>query len=241
MVIEQRWDDQPALDGSASLHNHPYQTMTLELFGRIHKELSITASAFHETVLAISERVNRKVQIIRLHWQASALLQQIDALTGDVGRQLVTHVSRRFLIQGQSNPDLSDLDTDLSHAAIQVHEYKRTLLQIDGQIRELKLEAIHEDLLRLHHDLKLRSARIDRLTIARNAGAVGQSISVMSQSSSVRVAAILRGPFVLAPSDSLIFRPDDIVVLIGMEADLDPIALWFTGQRSLQSPSTKSA
>ena len=215
--------------------------MTLELFGRIHKELSITASAFHETVLAISERVNRKVQTIRLHWQASALLQQIDALTGHVGRQLVIHASRRFLTHGQANPDLSEFDADLSQAAIQVHEYKRALLQIDGQIRELKLEAIHEDLLRLHHDLKLRSARIDRLTVARTAGAVGQSISAISQSATVHVAAILRGPFVLAPSDSLMFRPDDIVVLIGMETDLDPIALWFTGQRSLQAPSAQSA
>ncbi|MBM4126574.1 MAG: hypothetical protein FJ247_04375 [Nitrospira sp.] len=215
--------------------------MTFELFGRIHKELSITGSAFHETVLAISERVNRKVQIIRLHWQASTLLQQIDALTGDVGRQLVTHVSRRFLVQGQPHPDLSELDNSLSHAAMQVHEYKRTLLQIDGDIRELKLEAIHEELLRLHYDLKLRSARIDRLMVARNAAAVGQSSNMLSQPSSVRVAAILRGPFVLAPSDNLTFRPDDIVVLIGMEVDLDPIAPWFTAQRSLHTPSAQSA
>jgi K+/H+ antiporter YhaU regulatory subunit KhtT len=215
--------------------------MTFELFGRIHKELSITGSAFHEMVLAISERVNRKVQIIRLHWQASSLLQRIDEQTGDVGRQIVTHVSRRFLIHGQSTPDLTDLDTALSHAAARVHEFKRSLLQIDGQIRELKLEAIYEDLLRLHHDLKLRSARIDRLTVARTAGAVGQPIGAMPQPSPVHVAAILRGPFVLAPSDALTFRPDDIVILIGTESDLDHLAHWFTSQRLLQSSSTKSA
>ena len=215
--------------------------MTFELFGRINKELSITGSAFHEMVLAISERVNRKVQIIRLHWQASSLLQRIDEQTGDVGRQMVTHVSRRFLTHGQSSPDLTELDTYLSHAGARVHEFKRLLLQIDGQIRELKLEAIHEDLLRLHHDLRLRSARIDRVTITRTAGAVGQTISAMPQPSPVHVAAILRGPFVLAPSDGLIFRPDDIVILIGMESDLDHVVLWFTSQRSLQSPSTQSA
>ena len=215
--------------------------MTFELFSRIHKELAITGSAFHEMVLAISERVNRKVQIIRLHWQASSLLERIDEQTADVGRQMVTHVSRRFLIQGQSAPDLTDLDASLSQATARVHEFKRSLIQLDGHIRELKLEAIHEELLRLHHDLKLRSARIDRLTIARTAGAVGQSIAAMPQSSSVHVAAILRGPFVLAPSESLTFRPDDIVVLIGMETDLDHLAVWFTGQRSLLSPTAKSA
>lgn len=215
--------------------------MTFELFSRIHKELSITGSALYEMVLAISERVNRKVQIIRLHWQASSLLQRIDEQTGDLGRQMVTHVSRRFLIHGQSTPDLNDLETNLSHTASRVQDFKRSLLQIDGQIRELKLEAIHEELLRLHHDLKLRSARIDRLTVARSAAAVGQSITAMPQSSPAYVAAILRGPFVLAPSDGLIFRPDDIVILIGTESDLDHVALWFTSQRSLQAPSTKSA
>ena len=215
--------------------------MTFELFGRLHKELSITGSAFYEMVLAISERVNRKVQIIRLHWQASSLLQRLDEQTGDVGRQMVTHVSRRFLIHSQAAPDLADIESSLSHATAQVHEFKRSLFQIDSQIRELKLEAIHEELLRLYHDLKLRSARIDRLMITRTADAVGQPISAMPQSSPAHVAAILRGPFVLPPSDGLTFRPDDVVILIGMESDLDQAALWFTSQRSLQSLSTKSA
>ena len=215
--------------------------MTFELFGRIHKELSITGSALHEMVLAISERVNRKVQIIRLHWQASSLLQRLDEQTGDVGRQMVTHVSRRFLIHSQAAPDLTDIETSLSHATARVHEFKQSLLHIESQIRELKLEAIHEELLRLYQDLRLRSARIDRLTITRAAGAVGQPISAMPQSLPVHVAAILRGPFVLAPADGMIFRPDDVVILIGMESDLDRAALWFTSQWSLQSPSTKSA
>jgi hypothetical protein len=215
--------------------------MTFELFSRIHKELSITVNGFHEMILAISERVNRKVEIIRLHWQASSLLERIDAQTSDVGRQMVTHVSRRFLIRGESPPDLEDLNANLSLATSRVHEFKRSLLQIDAQIRELKLEAIHEELLRLHHDLKLRSARMDRLTVARKSEAVGQLIAAMPQPSLVHVAAILRGPFVLAPSEGVTFRPDDIVIVIGPEADLDHLALWFTGHRSLQSPAAKSA
>lgn len=51
--------------------------MTFELLGRVHKELSITSQAFYETVLAISELVNRKIQIIRLHWHASTLLKKL--------------------------------------------------------------------------------------------------------------------------------------------------------------------
>lgn len=215
--------------------------MSLELLGRVHKELSITGGAFYEAILAISERVNRKVQIIRLHWHASTLLQRMEHLTGEVGQQIVEQVSRRFLARNQPDSTLSTLDATLTRATVRVHELKQLLVQVDAQIRELKLEAIHDDLLRLQGDLSLRSAGIERLTITRGAAAVGQSISAMPRSSSVHIAAILRGPFLLAPAEDLVFRSDDIVVLIGIQSDLDQFVTWFTSQRPLKTPTTKSA
>ncbi len=212
--------------------------MSLEFFGRLHKELSITGSALYEVVLSISERVNRKTQIIRLHWHASGVLQRIDEVTAEVGRQVVDHVDRPFSSQNQ--PD-SALDTTVSRAAARAQELKQSLTQIDGQIRELKLEAIHEDSLRLQQDLAVRSAKIERLTIARHTAAVGQTISAMPRSSSVHIASVLRGPFLLAPSEGLIFRTDDIVVLIGVEPELDRLVTWFTSQRPLNAATTTSA
>ena len=215
--------------------------MTFELFGRLHKELSITGSAIYEVVLAISERVNRKAQIIRLHWQASVLLQRIDEVTAELGRQIADHVARRLSIQTDQDSTLATLDTSLSHAVTRAESLKQAQAQVDGQIRELKLEAIHEDTIKLQQDLSLRSARIERLTIVRHAAAVGQSITAMPHASSVHIASVLRGPFLLAPSDSLIFRPDDIVVLLGLESELDPFVTWFTSQRPLKTPTTESA
>lgn len=212
--------------------------MSLEFFGRLHKELSITGSALYEMVLSISERVNRKTQIIRLHWHASGVLQRIDEVTAEVGRQVVDHVGRP--LSNQSQPDFA-LDRTTSQAAARVQELKRSLTQIDGQIRELKLEAIHEDSLKLQQDLTVRSARIERLTITRHAAAVGQPISAMPRSSSVHLASILRGPFLLAPSEGLIFRTDDIVVVIGVESELDRLVTWFTSQRTLNAVTTTSA
>lgn len=212
--------------------------MSLEFFGRLHKELSITGSALYEMVLSISERVNRKTQIIRLHWYASEVLQQIDAVTAEVGRQVVDHVARPFSIQGQYD---SSLDTAAAHAAARVQELKNSLAQIDGQIREFKLEAIHEELLKFQQDLTVRSATIERLTIARHAAAVGQTLSAMPRSASVHIASVLRGPFLLAPSEGLIFRPDDIIILIGIESELDRLMTWFTSQRALNTATTKSA
>ena len=215
--------------------------MNIELLGRVHKELSITSSAFYEAILALSERVNRKVQIIRLHWQASTLLQRMDQATGDVGQQIVDQVARRFLVRDQPASALSGLDATLNRAMVRVQELKQSLVQIDAQIRELKLETIHHDLLRLQRDLSLRSAGIERLTISRGAAAVGQSMSALPQSPSVHIATILRGPFLLAPAQDLIFRPDDVVVLIGLQSELDQLAPWFVSHRSLNTAAAQTA
>lgn len=212
--------------------------MSLELLGRVHKELSITGSALYEALLAISERVNRKVQIIRLHWQASTLLERMERVTGEVGQEIVDHVSRRFITKGQPDASLSTLDAILNRATTRVHDFKLSLIQIDAQIRELKLEAIHQDLLRLQRDLTLRSAGIERLTISHNAQAVGQLVRACPRSSSVHIAIILRGPFLLAPGNDLVFQPDDVVLLIGLQSDLDQLATWFTGPRALGVAST---
>jgi uncharacterized protein with PhoU and TrkA domain len=189
-------------------------------------------------VLALSERVNRKTQIIRLHWHSSGVLQQIDEVTAEVGRQVEAHVTRHPPNQDQ---DDSALDSVVAHATVRVQELKQSLARIDGQIRELKLEAIHEDLLKLQQDLSARSAKIERLTIARHAAAVGQTLSAIPRSSSVHIASVLRGPFLLAPSEGLIFRTDDVVVLIGLESEVDHLATWFTSQHTLNTATTKSA
>ena len=215
--------------------------MTFELFGRVHKELSITGHAFYETILSISELVNRKVQIIRLHWQASTLLQQIDDVTAKVGQQIVTQVTNR--LQDQSPPDsiVGIIDRTLADASSRVQELKQALIGVDAEIRELKVEMVHQDLLSLQRDLALRSGGIERLVVVRGAAAAGQPISALPQCSTAYVAVVLRGPFLLPPTNDLLFRPGDIVVLIGAQRELDHLVSWFTGQRSLTTSLTRSA
>ncbi len=215
--------------------------MTLELLGRVHKELSITGHAFYEAILSISELVNRKVQIIRLHWQASVLLQQIDDVTAKVGQQIATHVSDRLLYQSHPDSLVGVMDQALTDAIARVQKLKQSLTGVDAQIRELKIEMVHQDLLSLQRDLALRSAGIERLTVVRGAPAAGQSLSAIPQYSSAFVATVLRGPFLIAPSGDLLFRPGDIVVLIGAQAELDQLVSWFTGQRPLTTSLTRSA
>lgn len=207
--------------------------MSLELLGRVHKELSITGSALYEAILAIAERVNRKVQIIRLHWQASRLLERMDRVSGDVGQEIVDHLTRRRITNGPADSGVNTLDGLLHRATAGVQDLKRSLIQIDAQIRGLKLEAIHQELLHLQRDLSLRSAAIERLSVHAHARAVGQPVSACPRSSSVHIVTILRGPSLLAPEADVVFRPDDLVVLIGLQSDMDDLVAWFTGPRSV--------
>ena len=214
--------------------------MTFELLVRVHKELSITGHAFYETILSISELVNRKVQIIRLHWQASTLLQHIDDVTAKVGQQIAAQVSDRLLYQSHSDSVVGVIDQMLADAMSRVQELKQSLVGVDAQIRELKIETVHQDLLSLQRDLALRSGGIERLTVVRGADAAGQPLSALPPHSSAYVATIVRGPVLLAPTDDLLFRPGDIVVLIGSQTELRQLVSWFTGQCLRTTSLTRS-
>lgn len=215
--------------------------MSFEILIRIHKELTITGHTFYETVLAISEQVNRKVHILRLHWQASLLLQRIDEATSTVGQHLARQVSIIRRDQCDRESALETLRDILAGALTRIQDLKRTLTRVDAHIREIKLETIREDLVSLQRDLTLRSAGIERLLVSRNAAATSQPLRALPPLPSSRVVAILRGPCLLTLHEDLTFRAGDIVVVIGPQTELDQLIPWFTGQRPLTAILPQSA
>jgi K+/H+ antiporter YhaU regulatory subunit KhtT len=206
--------------------------MSLELLGRIQQELSITGSAIYETVLALAERANRKVQVLRLHSQASTLMNQIEQVHGNLGRQIATLSARRPPGSHESPPPSDQLDRALAQASDRVHQLKQTLLSVDSLIRELKLETIHQELLTLQQDLSLRAAAIDRVTVVRGSPVIGRALAEVTLPASIRLVTVLRGPFLIPPDSALVLRADDIVVIIGLQGDLEQAASEFTPTRS---------
>lgn len=206
--------------------------MSLELLGRIQQELSITGSAIYETVLALAERANRKVQVLKLHSHASSLLSQIEEVHGQLGRQIATLCARRppYSHEPPLRPD--QLESVLGQAGDRVQHLKRTLLTVDSQIRELKLETIHHELLTLQQDLSLRAAAIERLPLARGSPMIGRSLAEVALPASVRLVTVLRGPFLVPPDHTLVLHVDDILVMIGLQEDLAQVASEFTQSRS---------
>ncbi len=209
--------------------------MSLEFLGRLQKELSITGSAVYESVLAISERVNRKVHILRLHGQAATLLNQLEAVHTDIGRRMAAAFQDRPGSERIPSGSHEELAQPLNQATERIRHLKHTLLQVDSQIRDLKLESIHEDLLTLQRDLTVRSAALERFVVAQQAPVCGKPVADLGWPSSIRIVTIFRGPFLVPPNDSLLLRQDDIVIVIGLRADLDLIGPSFAAVRRSKS------
>ena len=209
--------------------------MSLDFFGRFQKELSITGSAVYESVVAIAERVNRKVHILRLHAQAANLLTRIEKVQGELGQLIAESLPNRWSTSHEPTLLLPDLDRPLNQAKDRIQNLKQTLLQVDSQIRGLKSETIHEDLLTLQQDLGMRGAAIERVPVSRGASAIGKTVSSLSLPTSVRLVTIFRGPFLIAPSEDFIFHPDDIVIAIGLRTELEQVTEWFRPTRAAKS------
>lgn len=196
--------------------------MTVEFLRRIRKEFTLTARGIHETVLAIAERVNRKVQILKLHWQAASLCDEIERLHQQLGAvlcaALATHEGRHAheISQGATEKDLAEI-------ASRVRLLKKELLQVDPRVRQIESEALREDLLNLERDLFLRSATIERLRVVQGTPAIGYAVGQLGLPSSVRVVAVLRGPSLLLSFDTVVFRPGDTVILLGLRNELKTV------------------
>jgi len=196
--------------------------VTSEFLRRIRKEFTLTARGIHETVLAIAERVNRKVQILKLHWHAADLCEQIEHLQQHLGVHLCQTI-------GGPNPSLlaeqPEYTTELHVAEIasRIRHLKAALLRIDPQVRQIESESLREDLLNLERDLFLRQATIEHLRIVVGAAAVGRTASQLGLPPTVRVVALLRGPALILGFDTTMFRQGDTVILMGMRQDLPQI------------------
>ena len=206
--------------------------MSLELLGRVQRELSITGSAIYETILALAERANRKVQVLRLHSQASSLLSQIEQAHGEIGRQIAALCAKRPPFSHESTLPSDQLERVLGQAVDRVQELKRTLLSVDSTIRELKLETIHDELLTLQQDLSFRAAAIERFSVGRGSTVNGRRLAEVALPASVRLVTVLRGPFLVPPDDALVLRVDDVLVMIGLQEDLAQVVSEFTQARS---------
>ena len=210
--------------------------IAFELIARFRKELTITGSALYETVVAIAERVNRKVHVLRLHSHATTLLTQIRQLHREVGTHIADHFSASPGRSGRTEPPSPHSGTNLtivvSTSARRARQLREGLARIEARIRELKQEVAHEELLTIQRDLGTRDAAMERAVVSQGAPVLGHPLSDFNLPPTTRIVAIFRGPFLLPLTGSLVLRPDDVVLLVGLRVDLAEIVPHFQHQRS---------
>lgn len=212
--------------------------LIFELLARFRKELLLTGSAFYETLMAIAERVNRKVQILRLHAQATHQLRSIRLLHCQVGRQVADHFG--FFPEATAPAQrlsLTDMHGVISGATLRLRQTRDHLMKIEGRIRELKSEVIHDELLTIQRDFQLHDAALERVVVMRGAPILGHPLGDVTMPVTTRIVSAFRGPFLLPLSDQLLLRPDDVVLLFGLRADLDQLLPRFQNQRSSKTAS----
>ncbi len=208
--------------------------MVPEFLGRLQKEFSITGQAIYETIIAIAERVNRKVEVLRLQGQAATVITQIDTAHAELGRQ-ITEVWTRRLLPGHEAALTAELNHLLNHTAARIHQLKQTMVAVDTQVRALKLETVQEDFLLLQRDLRRRSAGLERVPLPQGSPAIGQKVGDLSLPESVRLVTVFRGPFFISPAEDLVLRADDVLIVVGLQTDLVQVAAQFTAPRHVKS------
>ena len=135
----------------------------------------------------------------------------------------------------EATPPSDQLERFLGQAGDRIQHLKQTLLSVDSQIRELKLETIHDDLLTLQQDLSLRAAAIERFPVVQGHRSLGGHSLRWRCLRRFVLSRSLRGPFLVPPDDTLVLRVDDILIMIGLQADLAQVASEFTQARNAKS------
>jgi len=196
--------------------------MTTELWDRIRKEFTLSLTGLREVVLSVSERVSRKVQLLNLHWRAAQLNRDIQGQYQGLGRKLAEGNPRhREVVRGDlPAAESNGLGDMVAGVAAEVAALKKEVLLVDAVAQELEAESLGEALLTMQRDLASRGAALERLVLASGSSLIGCSIRKAGLGPNVWVMGVVRGPALLAPLETLVFRVGDIVFLGGVRSEL---------------------
>ena len=205
----------------------------LDLLTRLRQELRFTLATVEEGTLAVAERVNRKVQLMRLHWQAS----HIQAALSRVQRHLGEAVSQEAIEAGllsESRGSPSAAEEVLHQSLPQVQSYKEQLERINVQVGVLRSEFVHDDLVRYYRDIQIRDETFAYVPVARGSSCVGLPFEALASRYGVRLLMVVRGAVLLSATDRSMLRAGDQVALTGPVSALTPCVAQLMASRAAE-------
>ena len=196
--------------------------MLSELFARVRHEAILSLTGLRESIMSIAERVNRQVQIVKLHAQSSSIMDQLNAhfvaLGAVLAEQLPTDLSRRHALF-LSDP-APPLEQRLQKTQQHIQRLRRELHHLTQQITEIETETLTDTLLRIHRDLISRGGAIERVVLQPGSQVTGKTTPEFERATHTRLIAVCRGPALLTAFDHLTLAPGDVVLLIGSRRSL---------------------
>lgn len=220
--------------------------MTFDFVARLKQEARVTLTAVEETVLSLAERVNRKVQLLRLHWQASQIQGSITGLYRDLGRRLIGELAVRpsetgFSAAGFGRGLSMETQASLMAASHQVQSLKAQFSQIEIKIGAMKSELIREDISRFTRDLEVRGITLQYVGVRQSSALSGHRVQELATMTQVRVVALVRGPLVLGADSDDQLQPGDGLLLLGPPQTVTDAATALSTRRLRPRAETRSA
>jgi hypothetical protein len=176
------------------------------------RTLSITLDGAKEAVMAVAERVARRVQVTKLQLQAEDAEARLRQAYESMGQRLyVAHTAH--------SPEATNVDAVLPLCE-SVRAEQRALREIRDRLASRYDDVLIVPLIRLQEDLQAGGGTIERITITPNAQADGKPLSGVDFPEGIRIVLVRRHDSLMFPSAQLILRAGDQVTVIGNRSAL---------------------
>ena len=171
------------------------------------RALSITFEGVKEAVMAVAERVARRVQVAKLQLHAGDAEARLRQAYESLGQCL-------YDIHRAKSPDALRIDAALPLCET-IRAEQRTLQSIRDRLTSRYDDVLIVPLIRLQEDLQEGGGTVERVTITPAAPADGKPLSDVPLPESVRIVVIRRGDALLLPTGNLVLKAGDQVTIIG--------------------------
>lgn len=171
------------------------------------RTLSISFDGAKEAVMAVAERVARRVQVTKLQLQAEDAETRLKQAYEALGQNLYTAHAIR-------SPETAKIDSTLPLCE-DIRAEQRALQEIRDRLASRYDDVLILPLIRLQEDLQAGGGTIERVTITPNAQADGKSLDEVTFPESVLIVLIRRHDSLIIPSAQMILRAGDQVTIIG--------------------------
>ena len=172
------------------------------------RTLSISFGGAKEAVMAIAERVARRVQVTKLQLQAEDAEVRLRQAYESLGQRLYATHAMHFSSETAKVDDALPLCED-------IRAEHRALQEIRDRLASRYDDVLIVPLIRLQEDLQAGGGTIERATIAPSAQADGKPLSEVALPEGVRIVLVLRNDALMFPSAQMILRAGDQVTIIG--------------------------